>query len=203
MKSLLLSVGLFIVSLSLAAAQSRVSIAPTYWFNYNPYSYRINATVNSSTLRALASGHNLISSVGLTARYQFTPQWDVSAGALYYRHTNYPKSPLSPYGEPTPFISKGWQIPVLVNYRLNDHRLSPYFSAGATLTRSRTFTARPLTTDGVVGVGVHYRIDTGLSLLVQPTASYSFYRPASDAFYSYTKYLSYALGVQTQLIWRF
>jgi hypothetical protein len=203
MKFLLLSVGLFIASLSLVMAQSRVSIAPTYWFNYNPYSYRINATFNSSTLRSLVSGHALVSSVGLTARYRFTPHWDVSAGALYYRNTDRIKAPLGPYGESTPFTSEGWQFPVLINYRLNDHRLSPYFSAGATFARSRTFTARPLTTDGVVGVGVNYRINPGLSLLVQPTASYSFYRPASDPFYTYAKYLSYSLGVQTQLIWHF
>jgi hypothetical protein len=203
MKFLLLSVGLVIASLSLVTAQSRVSLAPTYWFNYNPYSYRINATFNSSTLRTMASGHSLVSSVGLTARYHFTPRWDVSAGALYYQNTDRLKAPLGPTGESIPFTSKGWQVPVLANYRLNDNRLSPYFSAGATFTRSQTFTARPLTTDGVVGIGANYRINPNLAFLVQPTASYSFYKPASDAFYTFTKYRSYNLGVQTQLIWHF
>ena len=190
-------------SVSLLSAQSRVSIAPTYWFNYNPYSYHFKSTFNGSTTNTLVSGHDIISSVGLTARYQFTPQWDVSVGLLYYLNTNYIKSPLGPYGESTHFTSKGWQLPVLVSYRLTDHRLSPYFSTGAVFTRSNTFTGGPITTDGVVGVGLHYRIDSGLSLVLQPTASYSFYRPANDGFFTFTQYSSYSLGVQTQLIWRF
>ena len=62
---------------------------------------------------------------------------------------------------------------------------------------------RPITTDGVVGIGLSYRLDVGLSLLVQPTANYSFYCPASDAVYTLTHYSSYSLGLQTQLIGAF
>ena len=90
-----------------------------------------------------------------------------------------------------------------MNYRLTNRRLSPYFSTGVLFSRSNTFTARPITTDGVVGVGLSYRLDAGLSLLLQPSASYSFYRPASDAVYTLIQYSSYSLGIQTQLIWRF
>ena len=203
MKSLLLLVGLFGVSVTPLSAQSRVSVAPTYWFNYSPYSYQINQTLNGATTQIHASGHEVVSSIGLTLRYHFTPQWDVSLGAFYYRNTNHLKTPQSPYGESTPFTSKGWQVPVMVSYRLTDHRLSPYFSTGAVFTKSNTFTGRPLTTDGVVGVGLNYKFHSGLSLLLQPTASYSFYRPASDALISFTKYSSYSLGIQTQLIWHF
>ena len=184
-------------------AQSRISIAPSYWFNYNPYSYQTNLTYNGSTTRTPVSGYDIVSSAGLVGRYHFTPQWDASIGVFYYRNTSHIKSPQGPYGETSPFTTKGWQLPVLVSYRLTDHRLSPYFSAGATFTKSNTYTARPITTDGVVGVGLHYRFDSGLSLLLQPTASYSFYRPASDAYYTFTQYSSYSLGLQTQLIWRF
>ena len=203
MKTLFLSLGLLVAASSPLPAQSRVSIAPTYWFNYSPYSYQINVTNNGSTTQTPASGYGIVSSVGLTARYQFTPQWDVSAGALYYRNTNHIQRPQGPYGESTPFTSEGWQLPVLVSYRLTSHCLSPYFSTGAIFTRSQTFTGRPITTDGVVGVGLSYRIDSGLSLLLQPTASYSFYRPASDPFYSFTQYSAYSFGLQTQLIWHF
>lgn len=203
MKTLLLSWGLLLLTAASSLAQSRVSIAPTYWFNYNPYSYQARMTYNGSSTQFQSFGHNLISSFGLTARYQFTPQWDVSVGVLYYRSADHIKSPLGPYGEPAPFTSKGWQLPVLVSYRLTTHRLSPYFSGGAIFTQSKTFTARPITTDGVVGIGLNYRIDSGLSLLLQPTASYSFYRPASDAFYQVADYSSYNLGVQAQAIWQF
>lgn len=203
MKFILLFVSIFSVSIALVSAQSRMSIAPTYWFNYNPYSYLVDFAYNGSSTQFLASGHGLVSSFGLTVRYQFTPKWDVSLGALHYRNTDHMKSPQGPYGEPTPFTSKGWQLPILVSYRLTNRRLSPYFSTGVIFTKSNTFTGRPITTDGVVGVGLNYRIDSGLSLLLQPTASYSFYRPANDAFYQFTNYNSNSLGVQTQLIWHF
>jgi hypothetical protein len=188
---------------TLLLAQSRVSLSPTYWFNYNPYSSQTIVTYNGSTSQILASGHSIVSSYGLTARYQFTPQWDVSVGALYYRAADHMESPQGPYGAFTPFISKGWQLPLLVNYRLTNRRLSPYLSTGAIFTRSNTFTGRPITTDGVVGIGLNYRIDSALSLLLQPTASYSFYRPANDAVYTLTQYSSYNLGVQGQIIWYF
>lgn len=203
MKTFVLFGGLFLITTVSLFAQSRVSIAPSYWLNYNPYSYQINFTNNGSTTQTLASGHNIVSSFGLTARYHVTPQWDVSAGVAYYRNTDHVKSPQGPYGDTTPFTSKGWQLPVLVNYRLTSHRLSPYFSGGAIFAKSKTFTGRPITTDGVVGVGLNYRIDSGLSVLLQPTASYSFYRPANDAIIAFTQYNSYSLGLQTQLIWHF
>jgi hypothetical protein len=203
MKSLLLSVVLFGASITLVSAQSRVSIAPTYWFNYNPYSYQVQSSFNGSNTQFQASGHNLISSFGLAVRYHFTPRWDLSLGGLYYKNTDYIKSPQGPYGESEPFTSEGWQLPILVSYRLTDRRLSPYFSTGAIFTKSQTFTGRPLTTDGVIGIGLNYRVDSRLSILLQPTASYSFYRPASNASFSFTKYNSYSLGLQTQLIWNF
>ena len=203
MKASLLFGALILMLNAPSVAQSRFSLAPAYWFNYNPYSSQATYTYNGSTTQILASGYSIVSSFGLTARYRFNPRWDVSIGALYYRDANYNKSPQGPYGDFAPFISKGWQLPLLVNYRLTDRRLSPYFSTGVIFARSSTFTGRPITTDGVVGVGLIYRLDAGLSLLVQPTASYSFYRPASDAVYTLTQYSSYSLGLQTQLIWSF
>lgn len=203
MKTSLLFGGLMLMLSASSLAQSRFSLAPTYWFNYNPYSSQATYTFNGATTPIVASGYSTVSSFGLTARYHLTHQWDVSVGALYYRDANHNKSLPGPYGDFAPFISKGWQLPLLVNYRLTDRRLSPYFSTGALFSRSNTFTGRPITTDGVVGVGLSYRLDAGLSVLVQPSASYSFYRPASDAVYTLNQYSSYSLGVQTQLIWSF
>ncbi|MFD2571054.1 outer membrane beta-barrel protein [Spirosoma soli] len=203
MKAFLLLGGLLLTITVSSPAQSRVSIAPSYWFNYNPYSYQANLTYNGSNTQFRASGYNIISSFGLTTRYHFTPQWNLSVGVLYNRNTDYIQSPQSPYGEPTPFTSEGWQVPVLVSYRLTSRRLSTYFSTGALLTKSKTFTEAPIRTDGVVGVGLAYQFDSGLSLLLQPTASYPFTKPASDAFYQVTNYSSYSIGLQTQLIWHF
>ncbi len=203
MKTLFLAGSLWLAATTALWAQSKVSVAPTYWFNYNPYSYQVQSSFNGSNTQFQASGHSFVSSFGLTVRYHFTPQWDLSVGGSYYKNNNYTKSPQGPYGESEPFPSEGWQFPVLVNHRLTDRRLSPYFSLGATLTKSKTFTEAPIKTDGVVGVGLNYRFVPGFSLIVQPTASYSFTKPVSDAFYRVTNYSSHGLGLQTQLIYQF
>lgn len=203
MKSRLLFVLLFGASTTLSPAQSRVSIAPTYWFLYNPYSYQMAMSYNGRQTQFQATGHNVVSSFGLTVRYHFRPQWNVSIGALYNRNTNYIRNPQSSYGKSAPFTTEGMRLPVFVSYRLTSHRLSFYFSGGPTFTNNRTFSKAPINVEGVVGIGLDYRFDSGLSLLVQPTASYSLTRPVNDAFYRTTDYTSYNLGIQTQVVWRF
>lgn len=203
MKALLLSLALLVAGITHLPAQSRVSIAPTYWFDHNPYSYQVDGVYNGQQSQLQASGRNTVSSLGLTARYQFTAQWDLSVGVLYSRNTNHIQSPQGPYGEFSSFTSQGVRIPVLVSYRLTTHRLSPYFSTGAFFTKSITFDEAPVKTDGVVGIGLDYRFNSGLSLMLQPTASYSFSPPTNNTVYQFTNYSSYNLGVQTQLIWHF
>lgn len=203
MKTLSLIVGLYWLFIPLSSAQSRVSIAPTYWFAYNPYSYQLDMTYNAVPTQIQASGYNTISSFGLTAHYRLGSQWDLSVGALYQRSTDHMKTPQSPYGESATFTTKGVQVPVLLSYRLTDHRLSPYFSAGALFIKSITFTNALVKTEGLVGAGLDYRFRSGLSLLVQPTASYGIFQPVRAAFPDYENYRSYSLGVQTQLILHF
>lgn len=203
MKSLLLFVGLFGVSITLLSAQNRISIAPTYWFDYNPYSYQVDVNYNGLQNQIQASGRNTVTSLGLTARYHFSSKWDLSAGVLYSRNTNHIQSPQGPYGEFSSFTSKGVRLPVIVSYRLTTHRLSPYFSTGAFFTKSITFTEASINTDGMIGIGLDYRLDSALSLLIQPTASYSFTQPVNNTVYRFTNYSSYSLGIQTQLIWHF
>lgn len=203
MKDILFFTLLFNISVTFVSAQNRVSIAPTFWLGFNPYSYQMNYTYNGSTTQTPTPGYKILSAFGLMASYHFTPQWDFSVGALYSQNTNYLTKPKGPYGNFTPFTDESWQLPILVSYRLSDKRLAPYFSTGTIFARNRTFTERPITTDWVVGVGLNYRINSTLSLLFQPTASYSFYRPTDDAFYTFTNYKSYGLGIRTQVIWYF
>ncbi|MEZ0486080.1 outer membrane beta-barrel protein [Fibrella aquatica] len=203
MKSFLLSVALLGTCMTGVLAQSRVSIVPAYWFNATKTSYQVDVlNPNGSRTLIPADIRSTVSSVGLTARYHVTPKWDVSVGALYYRNAARIANWQGPYGEPTPFTSEGWQVPVLVNYRLTDRRLSPYFSAGVVFAKSKTFTADHLWTEGVVGAGVDYRFNSRLSLLIQPTASYSFYKPAVNPASQTLNYKAYSVGAQTQLIWR-
>lgn len=203
MKFLLLFAGLLAASISPVAAQSRLSLAPVYWFSYNPYSYQSTISFNGVTTQTPIAGHTLASSFGLALRYDFTPKLDLSVGGLFNRTADHIQIPRQPYGDSGPFISKGIQVPVLISYRLTDKRLSPYFSAGALFTKSKTFTEAPIKADGIIGIGLTYRFDPGVSLLLQPTAGYPLTRPASDAFYRVDNYSSYSFGIQTQLIWRF
>ncbi|GAB3902025.1 outer membrane beta-barrel protein [Spirosoma agri] len=200
MKVLLLVLALIVGPISPLAAQSRVSIAPTYWFNYNPYSYQLAIIGSVSTTRSQVSQYNLVSSLGLTARYHFNPHWEVSTGVFHYSNKAYIDIPS--VGS-VPFSSSGWQVPILLNYRLTAYRVSPYFSAGALFAKSKTFTEAPVRTDAVIGVGVDYQFTSSLSLLIQPMASHSFERPVDEATFQYSNYRSYSLGVQTQLVWHF
>lgn len=185
-------------------AQSRLSIAPAYWLNAATTTYQVDV-LNPTGSRTIipADIRSTVSSVGLMARYHFTPKWDVSVGALYYRNTAQIKNPQAPSGESFSFTTEGGQVPILVNYRLTDRRLSPYFSTGVLFAKSKTFTDDNLWTEGMVGAGVDYRFQSGLSLLLQPTASYSFYKPAINSASQTINYRSYSFGAQTQLIWRF
>lgn len=200
MKSFLISLTLLVASTALLSAQSRLSIAPTYWFNYGIYAYQVQSTY--SGLGGSFAGRDLASSAGLTARYHFTPKWDVSVGLLYNWNSSHLTESPDIY-DSSPIRSEAIQVPILVSYRLTAHRLSPYFSGGAFLVKSKTFTTAPIKVNGLLGVGLDYRIGSGLSVLVQATASYLFYKPADDPYFQFSNYDSYSLGVQTQLIWHF
>ncbi|MCK8496127.1 hypothetical protein M0L20_29945 [Spirosoma sp. RP8] len=202
MKSLLLFLAVFGPSTTYLSAQSRISIAPTYWYNYNSNSYQADVAFLGSNSRINVDEHNLTSSFGLSAHYQFAPKWDASVGALYYRG----KANLiilSGQGERIPYTQEGWQVPVLVNYQLTSSRLSPYFSIGALFAKSTTITSGSIGTSGLVGAGLSYRFSSALSLLLQPTASYSFNRPGINEVVQFSNFINYTLGVQTQLSWYF
>lgn len=198
MKICLLAWGLWLTAVASLFAQSRVSVAPVYWYRYGQYQYQVHSVYDGSDTRA--SGHDNSSSAGLLIRYHFTPKWDVSAGILYNRSSSRLSNPTFPQTD-IRLIRNFIQLPVLANYRLTDHRLSPYFSVGALFGKGQT--AAPIKMNGVIGIGVDYRFNSGLSLLLQPTATYLFDKPASDPLFQISGYSSYSVGVQTQLVWHF
>ncbi len=202
MKTLPLILALWVICATHLIAQHRLSVAPTYWFQYNPYKYRVATDFNGQQTDTQVSGYKAISSVGLVIRYQFTTRWDLAIGGLYARPADHVQRPQSPYGAPSAFTSQAVQFPLLVSYRLTNRRLSPYFSAGTFFTKSITFTS-PLQTDGVIAAGIDYQLGPVMSLLVQPTASYSFSPPVNDVVYQFSNYQSYNVGIQAQLLCRF
>lgn len=198
MKICLLACGLWLTATASLVAQSRVSVAPVYWYNYGQYKYQVHSTYDGSDTQL--SGHANSSSIGLISRYHFTPKWDISVGALLNRNSSRLTNINSPQTD-IGIIRTYIQVPVLANYRLTDRRLSPYFSVGALLGKGQT--SAPVKMNGVIGIGVDYRFNSSLSLLLQPTATYLFDKPASNILVQISGYSSYNLGVQTQLIWHF
>ncbi|ADB39395.1 outer membrane beta-barrel protein [Spirosoma linguale] len=188
----------FLASSTFVLAQSRVSVAPTYWFNHGNYAYQVYSAYDGSETKS--SGYSLESSAGLTARYKFNRKWDFSIGVLYSRGTSYVKTPQS---NDIKLTTEYIQLPVLINYRLSERRLAPYFSAGAIFGKNKSVSNDPVKTSAIVGIGLDYKISSKLSWLIQPTASYLFYKPDNTILYQFRDYNSYNIGVQTQLILHF
>lgn len=107
-----------------AQAQGRFSFSPTLWFDYGTYAYQFRPVYSANDTR-VQSGNAYSTSLGLTARYHIHPKWDVSVGVLYNDEHQQ---------EGGQQFSKSYvRLPILVNYRSSDKRLSPYFSLGASL----------------------------------------------------------------------
>ena len=185
----------FLISTTFLCAQGRISVAPTYWFNYGNYTYQTHSVYDGSD--AKSSGYSLGSSAGLTARYNFAQKWDFSVGVLYNKATSHLKTS---QGDNVQLTSEYIQLPILINYRLSEQRLSPYLSAGAVFEKNKSVSNDPVKTSPIIGIGVDYKISSRLSWLIQPTASYLLYKPANTAFYQFISYHSYKIGLQTQLV---
>ncbi|AUD04366.1 outer membrane beta-barrel protein [Spirosoma pollinicola] len=179
-------------------AQSKVSIAPSYWFLHSNYNYQIQS-IYDGTIKGY-DGYSVASSIGLNARYHFTPRWDLSAGLLYNKTTSHLKDPST---NDVRLGTKYIQLPILINFRSSVKRISPYFSAGAILEKSALAGNDRVKPSAVIGIGVDYRISKNVDWLVQPTGSYLFYKPDSGWLYQFKDYNSYRIGIQTQLMFHF
>lgn len=189
---------LFLISTASLLAQGKFSVAPSYWFNYGNYSYKTHSVYDG--LDTKSSGNSTGSSVGLTAHYNFSQKWDLSVGAFYNKTISHLKtSQIDDIRLATEYI----QFPVLINYRLSDRRLAPYFSAGAIFEKSKSANSGPIRTSAALGVGLDYKINSRLSWLIQPTASYLLYKPDNTTLYQFNNYNSYRIGIQTQLLIHF
>ncbi|MCZ0211401.1 outer membrane beta-barrel protein, partial [Streptomyces sp. UMAF16] len=144
--------------------------------------------------------HSTGSSVGLTAHYNFSQKWDISVGAFYNKTISHVKTPQS---DDIRLTTEYIQFPVLINYRLSDKRLAPYFSVGALFEKNKAVSSNPLNANAVLGAGLDYKINSKLSWLIQPTASYLLNKPDNTPLYQINSYNSYRIGIQTQLLIHF
>lgn len=208
-----------LTTLTSTFGQGRLSLAPTVSVGYRNLDYVLRFP--GSTPSATVSGSYQTITGGLTAHYELSKHWSVSAGLLYNRYKGDDNlrsfSAASPVQESVRAItSENLQLPVLINYTGSSRRLSPYLSAGALLNyayqtaytdnggstrQSRSTLSDPnaLRVQAMVGVGVQYRLSPAMSLIVQPTATYELGKRSGD----YSTHRVYNVGLQTQLKFTF
>lgn len=117
--------------------------------------------------------------IGLNGRYSFSRKWSASTG-LWFSESWLKPSNIS--------RSHNFSIPVMVNFQTSEKKLSPYFSAGASwnlVTTSRVYVPGVGTVTfksdnnnisrilPMIGAGAVYHFAPHLSLIAQPTFSYS------------------------------
>lgn len=204
---------------AVASAQNRFSVsatvAPAYSYTNTRMTFVIpdrngQATTETSAINTSSFGYV----AGLMAHHAFTPKWSISAG-LWYSHIGRDGIfPLSPGNFPARIISRDLQVPLLINYRLTNKRISPYFSVGSLANLEQSTVFRSKTSAGpekinitfrqstdfraIIGAGALYKLNQRLSLLVQPQLIWRF-KPTGDI----DNYIVYQLNGQVQLMYSF
>ena len=194
-----------------------LQVAPIY--GHDDSQIRTGGLPNQPPATQITAASNGLSySVGLSLRYAFTPRWSLTSG-LWATHTLTAKTNFVQDGVPYTFqygynhpLSHAYKAPLLVNYQVTTHRLSPYVSLGATfnfratsyvdLSGSGEYVAlkvgKPVVVIPYVGLGLVYQLSPHWSVLAQPAFQYNLQaRP------SYDYYHSYQVSWQTQVMYRF
>lgn len=204
-----------------ARAQSRLSVGLTAApvLNYGHSNLTVNVPGGSGQFTPTTFDYR--SSVGgftagLSVRYALTPSWSLSTALWFTQLRTTQPFPFAPGNVPSRVISSSYQIPLLLNYRLTNRRLAPYFSVGAlaalrgatrykSVDRSGSIDARikfggPVTVQAVVGAGVAYRLTSHWSLTAQPVLIWRF-QPKQTDFVRYNQFVYYQLQGQLQLLY--
>lgn len=208
-----LTVSLLVSATVLASAQGRFSVsvtaAPTYAHSDSRVNFIIpddngQLTTETVAFNTAAFGYK----VGAMTQYAFTPAWSVSAGLWYSRLGMNSLFPFSPGDKKARVIQQALQVPLLLNYRSGQQRLSPYFSLGALTsfsgrTRYRTEGSvldvsfgKTVVFQPVLGAGVSYKRSQHLSFIAQPLLIWRF-KPKGD----YERFVAYQLQAQCQLLY--
>lgn len=166
---------------------------------------------NTFDVRSTVGGYK----AGVSVQYNLTPAWSVATGLWRYQTSTTGLFPFAPGQVSTRIIASAWQVPLVVNYRPTTRRLSPYFSVGVVGTSRRPTVYKPAEGSGfsetrvlfgkkavsfqaLVGAGVAYRLNSHVSLTLQPQLIWQF-RPSGN----YQQYTSYQINGQTQLVYSF
>jgi hypothetical protein len=195
-----------------------LNLAPVYGHSASEQTLPIpDPNTQSATTDYGIRSHGIGYSFGLTGRYAFTTKWSASAG-IWATSSIFSTADISFNGTQYSIdfqnhhpYSYAYKIPLLLNYQSSRKRLSPYFSAGASLDfRAKSYVdlgngqevaikvGKPLVASLLLGAGIIYRLSRQLSLVAQPTIHYTVEpRP------TYSYYRGYQLSLQTQLMYHF
>lgn len=214
---------LVLLAVTTARSQGRftvsVSAAPVYNYNHTLAIFSLsdaNGQQVRSQINYQSSGGGY--TVGISARYAFTPNWSVSTGIWRNQLRSTQSFPFAPNDIRARVITSGYQIPLLINYKPGTGRLSPYFSVGALgylygktrykpadgsgLSDVNVKFSNPVNVQAVVGIGASYQLTSHWSLTAQPLLIWRF-PPKEDSFVTYSTYISYQVQGLIQLGYTF
>ena len=174
----------FLFSWSVAFGQSKfafsATVAPFYGHSVNKAMVPIDDGSGNYTYQEWKSEVSPKGYwIGLNGRYSFSHKWSASTG-LWFGHSSLKTSNSSSR-------SHFFTIPVIANFQTSEKKLSPYFSAGGLWNFGTTSRVNipdigtvifksdhnTLRISPMVGAGIIYHFAQRLSLIAQPTFSYS------------------------------
>ncbi|MPR37023.1 hypothetical protein [Salmonirosea aquatica] len=133
--------------------------------------------------------------LGLQAQIDFTKKWSITSGFWY--ETASVKAGDGIFSSAYRINQRNIAIPLLLNFRPADRKVSPYFSGGTLLVSKRE--EQGLIARLLLAAGLSYRINTHLTFNVQPALTLGAPSKLDRTLYPSNRQLS----LQAQLLYQF
>lgn len=187
MKRIVLLFGILLFMSFWAKAQSRFSggilLAPFSSYAGEPRDYEA------------PSRYSIGISLGLQAQYDFTERWSLASGLWY--ETASVKMGNGVFGNAYRIPQHNITIPLLLNFRPTERKVSPYFSGGTLLVSRQE--ERGLTAKALLSAGLSYQINPLFTLNVQPALTLGANSKSDRVVYPSNRQLS----LQAQILYHF